>query len=54
MVSVKLTLIERDFVMLLQVLKGDRCSFNSQRPKNHASRESMNLNCRPGNVATGY
>lgn len=33
MVSVKLTLIEKDLVMLLQVLKGDRCSLSPKGPR---------------------
>ena len=54
MLCVKSTLIERDFVRLLQVLKGDKCSFKSQGPKTHASKESMNLKCRPRDVTIGY
>lgn len=40
--------------MLLQVLKKDRCSFRSQKPKNYVSRKRINLKYRDGVAAIGY
>lgn len=51
MASNKTKLIERDFVMLPQVSRGDRCSC---RHKSHASREGMKPKGRPGDIAIGY